>query len=318
MEYLRLLLSSAWRKTMRDVTGETHTQRIVRLLTVAFGVVTAWMYTTYWSPISGKFGDAITTLILTSCVTFALLVGGLVLNILFVTPYELWKEQKARADAVETANGFRDHSDRARFDDALLELRHIANAREMWWAHGQRSGEDTGLGARLLKAIDDVRRCFPPGADSDPQGDQITRLHTAVASYGRILGFARSETPKLQASRETFEREMAAIADRFDQLERGKLTEHDLNTDRERKRALIAVGRDLAHRFRTEQPTEAFETFIRKQRRFFDIQPHLGLGYQQWVSRNANVAHLTDDGSDVPSAMFLRELARLENEWGLT
>lgn len=85
----------------------------------------------------------------------------------------------------------------------------------------------------------------------------------------------------------------------------------------DRRRALIALGRDLAHRFRAKKPREHWENWVRRQRAYMDIQPHLGDEYQGWIIRNARTVHLTNDGSSLPEAMFLRELARLEKEWGL-
>lgn len=85
----------------------------------------------------------------------------------------------------------------------------------------------------------------------------------------------------------------------------------------DKHRDIIASGRDLAHRFREEKPLEHWENWVRKQRVYMDIQPHLGDEYQAWVIRNALTVHLTNDGSSYPEAMFLRELARLEKEWGL-
>ncbi|HET9639732.1 MAG TPA: hypothetical protein VFP12_11035 [Allosphingosinicella sp.] len=85
----------------------------------------------------------------------------------------------------------------------------------------------------------------------------------------------------------------------------------------DKRRDLIASGRDLAHRFREDKPIEHWENWVRKQRAYMDIQPHLGDEYQAWVIRNARTVHLTNDGSSYPEAMFLRELARLEKEWGL-
>ncbi|HEX8127267.1 MAG TPA: hypothetical protein VF548_16955 [Allosphingosinicella sp.] len=84
-----------------------------------------------------------------------------------------------------------------------------------------------------------------------------------------------------------------------------------------KRRSLIASGRDLAHRFRVEKPGEHWENWVRKQRAYMDITPHLGDEYQASVIRGARTVHMTNDGSSYPEAMFLRELARLEKEWGL-
>ena len=83
------------------------------------------------------------------------------------------------------------------------------------------------------------------------------------------------------------------------------------------KRGIIAKGRDLAHRFEIERPQEAFQTFLRKERDFMDVQPHLGLEYQRWVGGRGQILTITGDGSDYECSMFKRELARLEKEWDL-
>lgn len=79
------------------------------------------------------------------------------------------------------------------------------------------------------------------------------------------------------------------------------------------RRALISKGRDIVARFRAECPSDTFETFARRQREFFDIQPHLGEEYQKRVIRNAD-----RDVSSTADGDFLRELRRLGTEWGLT
>ena len=87
--------------------------------------------------------------------------------------------------------------------------------------------------------------------------------------------------------------------------------------DRERKRALIANGRDLVHRYCESEQVENFEVYIRRDRGYLDLQPYLGEDYQRSVIRHPRAVVLTDDGSSYGAAMFLRELARLEKEWGL-
>jgi hypothetical protein len=85
----------------------------------------------------------------------------------------------------------------------------------------------------------------------------------------------------------------------------------------ENRRELIAAGRDLVHRYRDAEQEDDFNTFVRRHRAYLDIQPHLGNEYQAGVTRRQRTATATHDGSDYESAMFLRELARLEGEWGL-
>ena len=108
-------------------------------------------------------------------------------------------------------------SPRQRFNAAVLALQHVTNAREMWWATVHQRSGPSPLGTRLLDAIDAIRQCFPPGAAGSWEEDQISRLHSAAANYGRTLGFSTSETDRLKAARERFELELAATIARFEQ-----------------------------------------------------------------------------------------------------
>ncbi|HEX4738315.1 MAG TPA: hypothetical protein VH331_12215 [Allosphingosinicella sp.] len=87
----------------------------------------------------------------------------------------------------------------------------------------------------------------------------------------------------------------------------------------ETRRTLIAKGRNLVHRFRTSVSAD-FERFASHDRDYLDLQPHLGDDYQAWRARNAGTIFQElggDGGDDYRAAMLLRELARLEKEWGL-
>jgi hypothetical protein len=87
-------------------------------------------------------------------------------------------------------------------------------------------------------------------------------------------------------------------------------------TKDERQLRLIADGRDLVHRYREFADQEDFNSYVRRHREYLDIQPHLGDDYQAGVIRRQRTVTPTFDGSDYEAAMFLRELARLEREWG--
>ena len=79
--------------------------------------------------------------------------------------------------------------------------------------------------------------------------------------------------------------------------------------------ALIASGRDIVQRYRDEGMPETFGKYVVKHRAYLDIQPHLGAEYMR---AKASRAERPDNPTqrDWESGEFLRELARLEKEWG--
>lgn len=81
-------------------------------------------------------------------------------------------------------------------------------------------------------------------------------------------------------------------------------------------RSLIASGRDLVQRYRDDGMPEPFGAFVLKHRPYLDIQPHLGDEFVREALRR-NDRPDTAAARDYDSAMFLRELARLEKEWSL-
>jgi hypothetical protein len=80
---------------------------------------------------------------------------------------------------------------------------------------------------------------------------------------------------------------------------------------------LIAKGRDVVHRWRTSDRSDPFEIFASKDRGFLDVQPHLGNEYQAERIRDSERIIYGAEHDDYRSAMLLRELARIEKEWGL-
>ncbi len=206
---------------------------------------------------------------------------------------------------------------------------------EGWLSHGERPAPPPPREA--------VRRVR--GYDLTDEGlDGLERVSKALESRKRkrtftelVLGI-HPEVEQLRATmgdphyREALAKQDAPAKARAEKFTRqitegmnisaASLGEHLLDQDakevkKEQRRALIASGRDLAHRFREEKPREHWETWVRQQRAYMDIQPHLGDEYQASVVRNARTIHFTNDGSSYPEAMFLRELARLEGEWDL-
>jgi hypothetical protein len=87
--------------------------------------------------------------------------------------------------------------------------------------------------------------------------------------------------------------------------------------DAERRRALIAKGRDVVHRWRTSDRSLAFEIFASQDRDYLDVQPYLGDEYQAERSTRQRTAYLVDDVEDYFAGQLARELHRLAKEWGL-
>ncbi|HEX8380772.1 MAG TPA: hypothetical protein VF619_09530 [Allosphingosinicella sp.] len=88
-------------------------------------------------------------------------------------------------------------------------------------------------------------------------------------------------------------------------------------TFHEKRRELIAKGRDVVHRWRQSDEREPFEVFASKDRAYLDVQPYLGDEYQAERARRGRTVVFKDDVQDYYAGLLLRELARLEKEWGL-
>jgi hypothetical protein len=166
--------------------------------------------------------------------------------------------------------------------------------------HGGRISAFAPLAREWFDAQEDVRLNRNPGAGFDiafQEGaieDRLTRAATERARY---------EARKLGGMMDP----VAIGAQLLDQDAKEAAKE----AKKDRRRALIAGGRDVVARFRAEQPSDPFETWARRQREYLDIQPHLGAEYDRWVVRNA------DRDSSLADGEFLRELVRLEKEWDL-
>jgi len=98
--------------------------------------------------------------------------------------------------------------------------------------------------------------------------------------------------------------------------ERPKFLFGDAPSDKERRRALIAKGRDVVIRFRTSGE-QGFEQFASRDRDYLDIQPHLGDKYQAERSRAADRIIYGPEHDELRIAALLQELTRLQKEWNL-
>lgn len=85
----------------------------------------------------------------------------------------------------------------------------------------------------------------------------------------------------------------------------------------QRRRDLIAKGRDVVHHWRASDRSEPFEIFASKDRGYLDIQPHLGHDYQVERSRAADRIIYGPEHDENRVAALLQELARLAREWNV-
>jgi len=126
-------------------------------------------------------------------------------------PGQLYRELEQRA-------GLDAPSDRrARFDETILELRRLVTAKELWWRENHRRKGESVLYPRLIAAIDEIRRCFPPD-DGTFADDPLTKLLSAAANLGSEYGWGHKDTTRLEARKTTFEAQIAQTAERFERL----------------------------------------------------------------------------------------------------
>jgi len=92
--------------------------------------------------------------------------------------------------------------------------------------------------------------------------------------------------------------------------------EHLGQSQIQHRRTVIKDCRDIVQQYRDAGLPERFGEFLQKQRANLDIQPHFGVEYMMRRDRQADRPD-TPTQRDWDSAEYLRELSRLEKEWGL-
>jgi hypothetical protein len=215
--------SIAWRAARRTgaiVLASSWQAWAVKVVTT-LGVLAGLYAITQSTPPGDEalFANAWTTATVSVCVMLGLLLLVFLAQLTVVAPYQLWKEEWERAEVAEAALVLPTKIDRtARFHEAMAAFRHIAHAKELWWAENHRREGPSPLGTRPLELISEIRQFFPPEASGDYKTDQISRLWNAMVLYGGTLGYAQGETDRLKADREKFEREFQATIDRFESL----------------------------------------------------------------------------------------------------
>lgn len=115
--------------------------------------------------------------------------------------------------------------------------------------------------------------------------------------------------------RDEFDERLTNSQMEYERLRRRAVAE-TREIDKQIRRALIAKGRDVVHRFRTSGEA-GFEKFASQDRGYLDIQPHLGDEYQAERTRAADKIIYGPEHDELRAAALLRELVRLEKEWKL-
>jgi len=145
---------------------------------------------------------------------------------------------------------------------------------------------------------------------------RLTALKRAEAIVGNRHGIATVLGGNIADALAEAEKDRKAEAEaRRQRLIHGAAAEA---AETQRRRDLIAKGRDLAHDYAEREQEETFREFLESQRVYADIRPHLSVGYRKKLEA-VRVAYADADGSKYPSlvAWFLDDLARLEKKWGL-
>ena len=102
--YLSKLCSYAWGRTMHDVIGQTQGQRVARSLVAACAVVLPYVYVRWINHSSQAFSDALRAWLWATATIMTAASLAFAYYLLFEGPYQLWMEEKRRADAAHGAN----------------------------------------------------------------------------------------------------------------------------------------------------------------------------------------------------------------------
>jgi hypothetical protein len=140
---------------------------------------------------------------------------GLIGVMRFMTaPFEIWREQGVQLQALRIARASSANKRAADFEDAIMELRYIVSAKEMWWRDNhQREGESV-MRIRLYAATDALRLFFPPEIESGCDEDPISALHLATSELGMLVGYNR-KGKVIEVARRDFETQLAGTIARF-------------------------------------------------------------------------------------------------------
>jgi hypothetical protein len=184
-----------------------------------------------------------------------------VFNMLFVAPYQLWKDAEEKRELLENPN--------KKFGEAFSERADQFFPREI------------------------VHRF-----ETDAIGEALRRAGDASQS---LLSSRRNERARQEV---------------ITKAELARESQSELN---KRRRVMIEACRDIVQRYGDTDYPEPFDIFLRNDRAYLDIQPHLGDDYIKGVYNRAEREASLDETThrDWEAAMFLRELARLEKEWHL-
>jgi hypothetical protein len=366
--YAKTVWSRALSQTWRDSTGGSWTNRLVQIVLVLAPVATGfgWQYLRPHSTVGSSF---LTNAELTTLSALAGL-GAVMLmfflwHLIVAVPYEIWREEKERADAPSATGPdyLRDELERRKAEmlaDAIMPRRRsepmagndgMRKRLEYLAAESAKRCPEMPIWeaveyVRQVIGDDDFQNCYPEARRQIRQAALEDRLEIwgrkeiPPNTYDTPLGASRAwskiepnywtqhELSSLAIGQLFQEREHTweeafknKIGDRYwelkvrqPQLDRiWRVKQPPGGPDRS---LLIANGRDLAHRYRSEGMPEPFGSFVAKQRTYLDIKPHLGAEYVTGAHKRAELSDTTER-RDYSAGMFERELARLEKEWKL-
>ena len=159
--YIRVVADRAARQAWRTVIAHSWQALATKLASTGLLLLLAFAYVQRTTSVTDDqlFSDQATIVALAAAAAAILVFGVFLVQLLFVAPYQLWREEKDRADQAEAiARPSGSKPERAaKFDEAVLALRHLVNARELWWHHEHRSDiRSHELPDRLAGAINEI------------------------------------------------------------------------------------------------------------------------------------------------------------------
>lgn len=175
---------------------------------------------TFFSVISGSVALLWPALPLVRYFAIAPIVGFCILGLLRIAsaPYELWRDQNRQITALRHLARSTGDDRRQRFETAVLELRYIVSAREMWWRQMHRRDGESTMWDRLHAATDAIRLFFPPQTSSGYEDDPISALHKATSNLCRAVGYDW-KGDHLAKPQLAFEEQLVSIMQRFEKAE---------------------------------------------------------------------------------------------------
>jgi hypothetical protein len=204
-------------------------------------------------------------------------------NLLFVAPYQLWREERARAEAAEAAL------------TGTEAARIIADCTVNGVVDLERLRTE-------MDRITDPNREYRETWDALEVEDRLSREATARARYEMRKITGGIGDPVAMGAR---------LLDR-------DVTDADKRTRQEHRRELISICRYIAVEYAKSGEEESFAAHLEGHTEYLEIRRFLSADFMSKLNAPRTI-YLQDDNSRLPVlvAMFLEEIDRLEGEWDL-